>query len=160
MNGAYLWTTTLRLPARLEHWLEPVVRFGEAHVNEGTVSKVSLAMIALSLAIAGILAASAVYLGKRQDLAARIEQPVLANGWFYDSTITAFMGGPGRKAFEAVAWFDRTVIDGAVDGVGTLVRAGSGKGRLTQTGYVRNYALGLAFGAVVIAVLLISKAVY
>ena len=144
----------------LEHWLEPVVRFGEAHVNEGTVSKVSLAMIALSLAIAGILAASAVYLGKRQDLAAKIEQPVLANGWFYDSTITAFMGGPGRKAFEAVAWFDRTVIDGAVDGVGTLVRAGSGKGRLTQTGYVRNYALVLAFGAVVIAVLLISKAVY
>ena len=41
-----------------------------------------------------------------------------------------------------------------------FVRAGSGKGRLTQTGYVRNYALGLAFGAVVIAMLLISKAVY
>ncbi len=144
----------------LEHWLDPVVSFGEVHVHEGPVFKVSVAMIALALAITGILIAFAVYIRKREDLAAKIEQPIFANGWNYDSSITAFMGGPGRKAFEAVAWFDRTIIDGAVNGVGTLVRDGSGKGRLTQTGYVRNYALGLAFGAVALAVLLISKAVY
>ena len=36
----------------------------------------------------------------------------------YDSTIAAFIGGPGRQAFEATAAFDRTVIDGAVNGVG------------------------------------------
>ena len=101
-----------------------------------------------------------VYLRNRQDLAEQIEQPILAKGWYYDSSITAFMGGPGRKAFDAVAWFDRTVVDGAVNGVGTLVREGAGRGRVVQSGYVRTYALGLAVGAVVIAALLLSKAVY
>ena len=33
------------------------------------------------------------------------------------------------------------------------------KGRVVQTGYVRNYALGLAFGALVIAVIVLTKAV-
>jgi NADH-quinone oxidoreductase subunit L len=78
----------------------------------------------------------------------------------YDATITSFMGGPGRKAFEAIAWFDKTVVDGAVNGVGTLVRESSGRARLVQTGYVRNYALGIAFGAVVLTVLLLTQAVY
>jgi len=144
----------------LEHWLEPVVELGERHVHQSTGMTVGLALVALAGAIAGILIAAAIYLGKKVELAKKVEQPILAKGWLYDSTITAFMGGPGRKAFDAVAWFDRTVIDGAVNGVATGAREGSGKARLLQTGYVRNYALGLALGAVVIAALLISKAVY
>ncbi|CAN5660402.1 NADH-quinone oxidoreductase subunit L [soil metagenome] len=144
----------------LEHWLEPVVEFGEAHSTQGPGMKVGLALVALAGAVAGILGAAAIYLKNRQELAAKVEQPILAKGWLYDATITAFMGGPGRKAFDAVAWFDRTVIDGAVNGVATGTREASGKTRLLQTGYVRNYALGIAFGAVVIAALLISKAVY
>ena len=28
------------------------------------------------------------------------------------------MGGPGREAFEATAWFDANVVDGAVNGAG------------------------------------------
>ena len=47
-----------------------------------------------------------------------VEPEILAEAWYYDSTITAFMGGPGRQGFEAVAAFDRTVVDGAVNGVG------------------------------------------
>ena len=41
---------------------------------------------------------------------------------------------------------DRGVVDGAVNGVATLVREGSGRLRVTQTGYVRNYALGIGIG--------------
>ncbi len=144
----------------LEHWLEPVVHFGEAHVHQSTGVKISLALIAVAAGILGIALAAAVYLRKRTDLAAKIEKPIFAEGWRYDATITAFMGGPGRKAFDAIAWFDKTVVDGAVNGVGTLVREGSGKARLVQTGYVRNYALGIAFGAVVLTVLLLTQAVY
>jgi NADH-quinone oxidoreductase subunit L len=144
----------------LEHWLEPVVHFGEAHVHQSTGVKISLALIAVAAGILGIALAAAVYLRKRTDLAAKIEKPIFAEGWRYDATITAFMGGPGRKAFDAIAWFDKTVVDGAVNGVGTLVREGSGKARLVQTGYVRNYALAIAFGAVVLTVLLLTQAVY
>ncbi|MCU1498749.1 MAG: nuoL [Acidimicrobiales bacterium] len=144
----------------LEHWLEPVVELGEAHLTQSTATKWSLAIIATVGALLGIAAAAAIYLRRRDDLAAKVEQPILANGWLYDATISKFMGGPGRKVFDAMAWFDRTVVDGAVNGIGIGVREGSGKARLTQTGYVRNYALGLALGAIVIAGLLVSKAVY
>ena len=144
----------------LEHWLEPVVVFGEAHLDVSGAQKIGLAVIAMLGAVSGIVAAGAVYLRKRIDLARKIEQPIFAKGWLYDATITAFMGGPGRKAFDAVAWFDKTVIDGAVNGVATVVREGSAKGRLAQTGYVRNYALGIAFGAVVVVALLLTKAVF
>ena len=136
------------------------MELGEVHGTQSAGVKWGLAVVATIGGLLGIAGAFAVYIRKRQDLAAKVEQPVLVKGWFYDSAITAFMGGPGRKAFDAVAWFDRTVIDGAVNGVATVVREGSDKGRLVQTGYVRNYALGLAAGAVVVAALLLSKAVY
>ena len=144
----------------LEHWLEPVVEFGEVHGTTGTGVKWGLALVAIVGALLGIAVAVAIYLGKRRDLRTKVEQPVLANAWFYDAAVTAFAGGPGRQAYEAVATFDRTVVDGAVDGVATVVREGSGKGRLTQTGYVRNYAVGIAIGAVVLAILLLSKAAF
>ena len=70
------------------------------------------------------------------------------------------MGGPGRKVFQATTDFDKTVVDGAVNGVGTLVAEGSTRARLLQTGYVRNYALGLTIGVVVVVGLLFSKAVF
>jgi NADH-quinone oxidoreductase subunit L len=143
----------------LAHWLEPVVHIGEVTSTQGAGTKIGLAAIALAGAVAGILGASAIYLKGRKDLAARIEQPVLANGWFYDATIARFMGGPGRKAFDAVAWFDKHIVDGAVNGVGVTIREGSGRGRLLQTGYVRNYALALALGAIVVVGLLLTKAV-
>jgi NADH-quinone oxidoreductase subunit L len=143
----------------LEHWLEPVVELGEAHNTAPTTTVWALGVVTTLGAVAAIFLAKAVYLGAKRDLADDIEQPLFARGWRYDDAISAFMGGPGRKAFDAIAWFDRTFVDGAVNGVGTLVRAGSGRGRTLQTGYVRNYALGVALGVVVLAGLLLSKAV-
>ena len=143
----------------LESWLDPVVKFGEATHHTSPSHKVALAVVALGGALAGLLISAAIYLKGRKDLAEKVEQPVLARGWYYDSSISAFMGGPGRKAFDAIAWFDRTVIDGAVRDVATGVRETSGKVRLVQTGYVRNYAVGVALGAVVIAAFVLSKAV-
>jgi NADH-quinone oxidoreductase subunit L len=82
--------------------------------------------------------------------AATVEQPLLARGWRYDETVSGFMGGPGRKGFELLSWFDRTFVDGTVNGVGTGIRFLSERARLVQTGLVRNYLVGLGFGAVVL----------
>ncbi|CAN5912749.1 hypothetical protein BH23ACT2_BH23ACT2_10130 [soil metagenome] len=150
-----IWDATLHL----EHWLYPVVTFDEAHPSVATGTKIGLAVVATIGALAGIAAAVAVYLNKRKGLAARIEKPLFAHGWYYDSSLTSFVGGPGRKAFEAMAWFDRTIVDGAVNGAGTLVRGTGARGRLSQSGFVRNYALLLAVGALIVAGLLISQAV-
>jgi NADH-quinone oxidoreductase subunit L len=144
----------------LEHWLYPVVTFDEAHPDVATATKVGLAVVATLGAVAGVAGAVVVYLRNRVDIARRIEHPFLAQAWRYDAAITAFVGGPGRKVFDAFAWFDRTIVDGAVNGVGTVVGTGSGRGRLSQSGYVRNYALVLVAGVVLVAGLLLSKAVF
>jgi NADH-quinone oxidoreductase subunit L len=131
----------------LEHWLEPVIGASEAHIAVTTETKVALGVVAAIAAVVGIAVASLVYL-RRPVRAA--EPAVLAHAWYYDETITRFVGGPGTKGFEAVAWFDRNVVDGAVNGVATLVR-NSGRGlRTVQSGFVRSYALGMSAGVVVV----------
>ncbi len=144
----------------LEHWLEPVVVFGEHHVTASTGIKIGLGALATVAGLLGIAIAVAVYLRRRQDLAARIEKPVLARAWGYDAAISSFMGGPGRRGFDGVTWFDANVVDGAVNGAATVVGAASGRARRLQTGYVRSYALGLAVGLIVIAVLVLSRAAF
>ncbi len=57
--------------------------------------------------------------------------------------------GPGLRLVH-LRILDGRVIDGAVNGVATLVRGGGSRLRLTQTGYLRNYALGMAAGAVLL----------
>ena len=79
-----------------------------------------------------------------------IEPEILADGWKYDWAISAFMGGPGRKAFEAVAWFDKTIVDGAVNGAAKLVAGTAGEVRKAQTGNVRNYAGIVGVGVVLL----------
>ncbi len=131
----------------LEHWLEPVLEGNEAHLSVTTETKVALAVVAMLAAAVGILGAALVYLWRRVRA---VEPAVLAHAWYYDESITRFVGGPGTGGFEAVAWFDRNVIDGAVNGVGSLVRR-SGTGlRTVQSGFVRSYALGMSAGVVVV----------
>ena len=54
--------------------------------------------------------------------------------------------------------FDLGIIDGAVNGVATLVRDAGGRLRRVQTGLVRNYALGVVVGAVALLVYLAVRA--
>jgi NADH-quinone oxidoreductase subunit L len=141
----------------LEQWLEPVVHHNERVIDVATGTKVGLAAIAVVAGLLGIAAAAAVYLKKRL---APVEPKLLAEGWYYDSTISAFVGGPGRAGFDAVATFDKTVIDGAVNGTaGVVTHAGRGL-RILQTGYVRSYALGVTVGAVALLVYFLTRVTF
>jgi NADH-quinone oxidoreductase subunit L len=135
----------------LEKWLEPVVEFGEADIY-GTWAydnKYLLLGIAIVIALVGIALSVMVY-GKKKI--APIEPKVLEQGWYYDKSITAFMGGPGRRIFDGIAWFDAHVVDGAVNGVARLVRGSAGGLRKTQSGYVRQYASALGVAVVLLLV--------
>ena len=55
-------------------------------------------------------------------------------------------------------WFDVKIIDGIVNGVGTVTQRVGDDVRQIQTGRVQNYALGIAIGLVVIAALFILMA--
>ena len=49
------------------------------------------------------------------------------------------------------------MIDGAVNGLASLFSSGANGLRRLQTGLVRNYALGIAAGAVVLLVLFVAR---
>ena len=102
-------------------------------------------LFASSGALLGIVLSWLVY--QRHKIKAR-EPKVLANAWYYDQTVTDFMGGPGRESFEATAWFDTHVVDGAVNGTGQVVRATAGELRKGQSGFVRGYAAIIGIGVV------------
>jgi NADH-quinone oxidoreductase subunit L len=146
--------------AFLEQWLHPVLELAgastEAELTLSTTTQLVLAGVALVFGAGlGILLGARVYLQRK---ARPIEPEILAHAWYYDEAITAFAGGPGEAAFEGVTAFDATVIDGAVDGTGALVQEAGATLRRTQTGYVRNYALGIAVGAVILVGLLLTQA--
>src|SRR5215218_2901208 len=137
------------ITGKLGSWLEPVIEFGEVSID-GTWAggnTTLLMLIATTAAILGIVIAWLVY----QKHRIKAQEPViLANGWYYDRAITDFMGGPGRAAFEDTAWFDKHVIDGAVNGAATSVRETAGELRKTENGYVRTYAGIIGVAAVLV----------
>ena len=131
----------------LEHWLEPVVEESEANISKTWAyeNKYVLLVIAILIAATGIAAAFAVY-GKKKVKA--VEPRVLEQAWFYDAGAAKLVGGPGRAAFNAVAWADSRIVDGAVNGTATLVRNFAGQVRKSQNGFTRVYAALMAVGAV------------
>jgi NADH-quinone oxidoreductase subunit L len=96
-----------------------------------------------------------VYLQRRIE--AR-EPQILEKAWRVDEAYAGFFGGPGRAVANWFAWvFDRKVIDGAVNGTAVGIREGAARIRTLQTGYVRNYALGVAGGAVLLLVWFVTR---
>jgi len=141
----------------LGQWLEPV--FAGAHAKAlgyagGT--KWILGGVAILAAAGGIWAAVSVY-ARRRVPAEKVERRLFAEAWGFDEAIGAFMGGPGRRAFDAAARFDAGVVDGAVNRVGAAVRRTGERLRATQSGLVRRYALGVAAGAVVLLAYFASR---
>ena len=136
------------LQYRLEHWLHPIVAFGEASISDTSAyaNKGWFALLAVGIALTGIGLAHLVYSKRSLPV---IEPQIMADGWRYDATISDFMGGPGRRSFEGMVALDEKVVDGAVNGSATLVRSLSGQLRRGQTGFVRNYAAVIGIGVVV-----------
>jgi NADH-quinone oxidoreductase subunit L len=133
----------------LEHWLEPVVHHSEVSIADTWAysNKWLLLVVAILIAVSGVVAAIAVYSKGKFKI---IEPKILADAWRYDSAVSAIVGGPGRAAFGGVAAFDAKIVDGAVNGIGTEVRAASGLLRKIQNGLVRSYAFVIGLGAVVL----------
>ncbi|MCU1466743.1 MAG: dehydrogenase subunit [Actinomycetia bacterium] len=137
----------------LDRWLA----LPEAHPTSG-LGGVALSTIALAIGVIGILLAIHFY---RNGLRADGTDPaverlggfagVLENAWYIDYGIARFVSGPvtafARFLSDGV---DKAGIDGAVNGIGTAARESGGGLRRLQTGLVRNYALAIALGTVLL----------
>jgi NADH-quinone oxidoreductase subunit L len=147
------------LKSPLEHWLEPVVGDRLHHVVSGGGTKTGLLLLTTAGALAGVAIASAVYLRHRVRESS-VEPLVLRRAWYVDDFYRVAVEGPSRAVANFSAFFvDAKMIDGTVNGVGALVRAGGGRLRRVQTGFVRNYALAVALGAVAILAYAVARTV-
>lgn len=120
-------------------------------------------VIALSIAAAaaGILAAWAIYGANLISPAFIRRAPtayrLLKNAWYIDHAWELLATRVILAGSVLAAWFDRAVVNGAVDGVATLCGAASQRLRSLQTGQVQLYALILFLG-LVLGLLAISGA--
>jgi NADH-quinone oxidoreductase subunit L len=141
----------------LHRWLEPVFGTAEHTLVISSQGQIAVAIGSSLIAIFAIGLAYVVYL--RHRLRA-FEPALFEHAWYYDAVVSAFMGGPGEEGFEDVAWFDAHIVDGAVNGVGKVSEASGGVLRKLQSGYVRNYALGIGIGAVLLLGWFVSRGVF
>jgi len=142
----------------LTTWLEPSLE-GAGHIEATSFSTgFVLSLLAIAIGFAGIALGRSVYRrGLPDDLTDPMEPRlgafarVLENAYFFDAGVARAVSGP-------ITWFasflaegvDRKVIDGAVNGTGRVFKELGGGVRLAQTGRVRNYALAILLGAVLL----------
>ena len=134
--------------AFLERWLHPVLFEFSPEFNVATGTKIALAIVTTALCVAGI--GLGVLLWRRGAQQPNLEPEVLRHGWYVDDAYALVFGAGGEEAADLAAAVDQNVVDGAVNGVATVVRDTGGLVRRLQTGYVRNYALGITAGAVLV----------
>jgi len=140
-----------------EHFLEP--SFGVHAAEEAAEHGPELLLMAVSIVVAVMGIGTAVYFFLKNRAAAdRVAASaagihrLLENKYYVDEVYDAAIVQPIRIASEDGLWkvVDVRVIDGAVNGVGEIVRDSGEVIRRAQTGSVRTYAASLLLGVVVI----------
>jgi NADH-quinone oxidoreductase subunit L len=83
---------------------------------------------------------------------------LFGHAYFFGEGVSSFVNGPGRKGAEWLSSvFDLKIIDGAVNGVAWLFREAAGGLRKVQTGLVRQYALGIVLGVVLLLLYALAR---
>jgi NADH-quinone oxidoreductase subunit L len=82
----------------------------------------------------------------------------LQRAWYIDYAYDRLIARPSIVVARAASEFDRKVIDGAVVGVAVAVRQAALGLRKIQTGLVRQYALGIVLGSVLLLAFMIVRA--
>ena len=145
---------------RLATFLEPVLgRIEEGHAGPSTATLTALSLV---VTLAGIAIAWRLYRPANEERWISFPQRepgmsgVLGRAFYVDALYAGVVGTVGLRGATALTRFDRTVVDGAVNGVGRLAVWASGLAPLWQSGKVRRYALSFLAGG---AALLLYAAV-
>jgi NADH-quinone oxidoreductase subunit L len=149
----------LDLPGHLSFdplgWLAPV--FGgalyQAHQSPGT--EWVLAVVDAVVAVGGLGIGYVIW--SRQTDNPALEPVVLQKSYYIDDIYDTAIGRPAEGFARWTAVFDSVVIDGAVNGVARLARGAGGGLRRIQTGFVRQYALGIVIGAVALLAYMLTR---
>jgi NADH-quinone oxidoreductase subunit L len=147
----------------LERFLEPSFELVHIqHPPEGWLMFALLAGLSVLAALVGLGVGFMTYRAPRQRWRAFEEafEPLWGTweqAYHVDDIYGRVLVAPGEKLAEAAAFTaDVRVIDGAVNGVGRLVRDIGQWSRPLQTGFVRNYGVLFLGGALVVVVWLVA----
>jgi NADH-quinone oxidoreductase subunit L len=147
----------------LERFLEPSFELVHIqHPPEGWLMFALLAGLSVLAALVGLGIGFMTYRAPRQCWGAFEEafEPLWGTweqAYHVDDIYGRVLVAPGEKLAEAAAFTaDVRVIDGAVNGVGRLVRDIGQWSRPLQTGFVRNYGVLFLGGALVVVVWLVA----
>jgi NADH-quinone oxidoreductase subunit L len=151
---------------RLDIWLEPVMGGVREVTASSFVQGFVLSMVALLVAVTGIAIGRAVY---RKGVPADGTDPaevrlggfakVLEHAYYVNDAVEWSVRVPGTLFARFLARdVDKGAIDGAVNGIGKVTREGGLGLRRLQTGLVRNYALAIVLGTVVLLLYVSTRA--
>ena len=148
----------------LDRWLD----LPESHLASSFGAGLLLSTVALVVGVVGILAGLSLYRNglRRDGTDPGVDRlggfaGVLQNAYYLDAGLARFVSGPitafARFLSDGV---DRAGIDGAVNGIATAARGTGGGLRRLQTGLVRNYALGIALGTVLLLLYVATRVTF
>jgi NADH-quinone oxidoreductase subunit L len=150
----------LNTPLRpgLEHFLDPVFAGLKVADLPSSTAQWVLAGASAGVAVVGILLAAAAYLRGRRPAESGPGWDLVRRGYRVDEAYArVFAAGGGAAARFAADTVDQKGIDGLVNGVGVLVRTAGERLRPLQTGFVRQYGLGIVAGAVALLAWFLSR---
>jgi len=126
----------------------------EGHSN--VTAEIILMAVSLGIAIFGLLVARFMYITSTETPGRIVQRfsglhKLVYNKYWIDE-LYDFLFVNSIVEFSKLIWkkFDEAVIDGAVNGVAAVVRAFGSVLRLLQTGLVKDYALSILVGAIVV----------
>jgi NADH-quinone oxidoreductase subunit L len=137
-------------------WLGPV--FAHSLYNDHESGALQTVLVVVD-AVAGFVGLGLAFVAWRGKVnRPELEPAFLQRVWYWDDLYDTVIGRPGQlMARFAATVVEGRMIDGAVNGVATVVRRSATGVRRLQTGYVRNYALGIALGLAGVIAFLISR---
>ncbi len=141
----------------LQSFLNPVFAGSLYNDNLGDAAEWALALADIAAAFIGVIVGWWLWRGK-EVFQPRLEPAFLQRVWYWDDFYDSVIGRPSQRLATFCAWVvDARVIDGAVNGTAHLAKATGTAARKLQTGYARNYALGIAIGMALIIAFLLSR---
>jgi NADH-quinone oxidoreductase subunit L len=141
----------------IEHFLAPAGEAAAEEVHHSAATEYILMGASTAAALAGLFLAYLFYVAKpelpeRLASKAHAMYSIMLNKYYVDELYDAVIVWPLVRASRDFLWrfVDASIIDGAINGVATLVSQ-SGRGlRRMQSGYVRTYAGWILLGGVLV----------
>jgi NADH-quinone oxidoreductase subunit L len=142
----------------LEHFLDPAFENVHLAAAPSGATELILAVVSVTFAVAGVYYAYRRFLvGDAPEEKGGIWETLL-HGFYVDDLYGNTIVLPGKAlATEMAFTADAKGIDGAVNGVGGLVKRIATWAKPLQTGFVRSYGAGILGGAAVLVLIILMR---